>query len=75
MSEASARASAIGGAEFRVGRVLSRSLTVLFRSFPKYLLFGIVMAVPNFFSAKPLIMASPADWPLPISEGPVKTFQ
>ena len=50
MSNISAQAPGIGGGEFRVGRVLGRSLTVLFRSFPKYLLFGIVMAVPNFFS-------------------------
>jgi hypothetical protein len=50
MSDISARAPAIGGGDFSVGRVLGRSLTVLFRSFPKYLLFGVVMAVPNFFS-------------------------
>jgi hypothetical protein len=50
MSNLTAQAPAFGGGDFRVGRVLGRSLTVLLRSFPKYLLFGIVMAVPNFFS-------------------------
>jgi hypothetical protein len=50
MTNLSAQAPAIGGGEFRVGRVLTRSLAVLLRSFPKYLIFGIVMAVPNFFS-------------------------
>jgi hypothetical protein len=50
MGEISTRDSAIGGGEFRVGRVLSRSLSALFRNFPKYLMFGVVMAVPNFYS-------------------------
>ena len=31
----------------RIGKVLSRSFTVLVRSFPKYILFGAIMALPN----------------------------
>src|ERR1044071_7009487 len=50
MTNLSAQAPAIGGGGFSGGRVLTRELAVLLRSFPKYLIFGIVMAVPNFFS-------------------------
>ena len=50
MSNTSTQAPALGGGEFRVGRILSRSLTVLLGNLPQYLVFGVIMAVPNFFS-------------------------
>ena len=50
MSNTSTQTPALAGGEFRVGRILSRSLTVLLGNLPKYLVFGVVMAVPNFFS-------------------------
>jgi hypothetical protein len=50
VSNTSTQAPTLGGGEFRVGRILSRSLTVLLGNLPKYLVFGVIMAVPNFFS-------------------------
>jgi hypothetical protein len=46
----SARSIAVGDEGFRVGAVLSKSLTVLQGNFAKYLLFGGVIALPNLFA-------------------------
>lgn len=49
MSDTSTGSLPVAGEGLRVGKALSRSFTVLFRSFPKYILFGAVMALPNLF--------------------------
>jgi hypothetical protein len=51
MSDIANRNLAVGSEGFRVGRVLSKSLTILTGNFPKYLLFGAVIALPNLVSA------------------------
>jgi hypothetical protein len=54
---------AVGSEGFRVGRVLSKSLTVLTGNFSKYVLFGAVIALPNliavFISADQVSTAQP----------------
>jgi len=47
MSDTSTASLPVAGEGLRVGKVLSRSLSVLLRSFPKYILFGAIMALPN----------------------------
>jgi hypothetical protein len=47
MSDASNRNLAVGSEGFRVGRVLSKSLEILTGNFPKYILFGVIIALPN----------------------------
>ena len=42
---------ALAGESFRVGRVLSKSLTMLLRGFPKYYAFGAVAALPHLVNA------------------------
>ena len=41
---------AVGSEGFRVGRVLSKSLTILTGNFSKYLMFGAVIALPNLIA-------------------------
>lgn len=50
MSDIATRNLAVGSDGFRVGRVLSKSLTILMGNFPKYILFGAVIALPNLIS-------------------------
>lgn len=50
MSNVSMPAAGLGGAEFRVGRVLGLALTVLRRNFGKYFIFGVIIAIPDFLS-------------------------
>ena len=50
MSDVVTRNLAVGSEGFRVGRVLSKSLTILMGNFPKYILFGAVIALPNLVS-------------------------
>lgn len=64
MSNTSATGNlAVGSEGFRVGRVLSKSLTVLTGNFSKYILFGAVIALPNllavFVSADQVSTAQP----------------
>jgi len=50
MSDVATRNLAVGSEGFRVGRVLSKSLTILMGNFPKYILFGAIIALPNLIS-------------------------
>jgi hypothetical protein len=50
MSDIATRNLAVGSEGFRVGRVLSKSLMILMGNFPKYILFGAIIALPNFIS-------------------------
>jgi len=50
MSNVSMPAAGLGGAEFRVGRVLGQALAVLRRNFGKYFIFGVIIAIPDFLS-------------------------
>ena len=68
MSDVVTRNLAVGSEGFRVGRVLSKSLTILMGNFPKYILFGAVIALPNLISG---FIASA----MPIPEQPVRPDQ
>src|SRR5262245_43240464 len=51
---------AVGSAGFRVGRVLGKSITILLQSFPKYLLFGAVIALPGLLGSLTMRPMRPA---------------
>jgi hypothetical protein len=58
----------VGPEGFRVGRILSKSLEILTGNFPKYFLFGAVIAVPGLLfelTAKPPSTVSPGVQTLP----------
>ena len=50
MSDIATRNLAVGSEGFRVGRVLRKSHTILMGNFPKYILFGAIIALPNLVS-------------------------
>jgi hypothetical protein len=50
MSDVATRNLAVGSEGFRVGRVLGKSLTILTGNFPKYILFGAIIALPSLIS-------------------------
>jgi hypothetical protein len=58
MSDMSMPGFAAGGG-LRVGKVLNRSLTILLKGFPKYILFGAVIALPSLIEL--LIYGSASD--------------
>lgn len=64
MSDTSTRSLGVGSEGFRVGRVLSKSLAVLMGNFPKYFLFGAVMALPNLVSIFINASVGPAGQPV-----------
>jgi len=51
VSDTSIGGLAIAGEDFRVGRVLSRSLALFLGNFPKYSLYGVATAVPHLMNA------------------------
>jgi hypothetical protein len=74
MTDTSVDNLAGAGAGLHVGRVLGRSITVLFRSYPKYILFGAVIALPNLITAlyyggiraQALHASRPATWAITV---------
>jgi hypothetical protein len=59
MTDTSYRANPVAHGDFRVGAVLSRSMSILQRNFPAFFLLMLVASLPNLFVSGPLAPRDP----------------